>query len=91
MPARTGVSHALSAVAVVVLGPFLEEFVEVLLRKHELVPAFEAFANTLATRPEIPFTPDIVAALIYLGVVGLLAFVWGFAYHLNRHGLGSDR
>lgn len=87
MPARTGISHALSAVLVVILGPFLREFVEVLLVRREVVPAFEAVARSIATRPGVPFSSDIVSALVYFGAVGLLAFLWGFAYHLNRHGL----
>lgn len=87
MPARTGVSHALSAILVVVLGPFLKEFVEVFVVQRDVVPAFEAAAQAIANHPEVPFSSNVTSGLVYFGAVGLLAFLWGFAYHLNRHGL----
>lgn len=87
MPTRTGVSHALSAVVVLLLSPFIQTFVETLLNEHDLVVALEAFSRALSNHPKIPYSTDAVTTIVFFGTVGLITFVWGVAYHLNRHGL----
>lgn len=86
MPTRAGVSHALSAVLVLLLTPFIEKFVEALLERHDPIPALEAAARTISSHPTVHYPQDTVKMLVYFGTVALITFIWGFAYHLNRHG-----
>lgn len=87
MPARTGVSHALSAVLVLLLSPFIQTFAETLMEKQEFVPALEAVARAVSEHPGVPYSADTVTTAVFFATAGVITFVWGVAYHLNRHGL----
>lgn len=87
MPTRTGVSHALSAMVVLLLSPFIQIFAERVIDDQEIVPALEAVAQAIANHPRIPYATDTVTTLVFFSTVGLITFIWGVAYHLNRHGI----
>lgn len=80
-------SHALSAVVVLLLSPFIQTFAETLLEEQEFIPALQAVAQAIASHPRIPYSSDTVTTAVFFGTVGLITFIWGVAYHLNRHGL----
>lgn len=87
MPTWTGMSHALSAVLVLVLSPFIQSFVDTLLENYQFLPILEAIGHTLSTFPTVPYSTDTVTTFVFFGTVALLTFIWGVAYHLTRHGL----
>lgn len=85
MPKVTGFSHALAAVVIVLVSPFLKRFVELLVTKQDIVTAVTAMAELISSHPRIPLGSDLTTTLLYLGIVALLAFTYGYAYHVTRH------
>lgn len=88
MPSRTGFSHAVAAVVVVIVGPVLSRFIELLIMTRDIQPLIESSANLVSTHPLVPLSDDYTTAVLYLVIVGILAFVWGYAYHIQRYGSG---
>jgi len=85
MPKQSGLSHAFAAVVLVVVGPIISRLIELLITTRDLEVAMESFANIVSSHPFVPLSTDYTTTAIYLAVVGILAFVWGYAYHIRRH------
>lgn len=77
MPARAGMAHALSAVFVPALSPFIQPFVNTLPEKYQFILVLEAIGHTLSTLPSIPYSTDTVTTIVFLGTVGVHTFIWG--------------
>jgi hypothetical protein len=81
MPAKTGGSHALAALVSMIVGTVLSKYVW-----SYAPPLAEAAAvvGVLLTRAAgVPFSRDLAGAMV---VMAGLSFVWGFLYHVGRHG-----
>ncbi len=85
MPKQTGLSHAVAAVVVVVVGPILSRLIELLITTRDVEIAIESLASIVSSHPFVPLSTNYTTAAIYLAVVGTLAFIWGYAYHIRRH------
>jgi hypothetical protein len=85
MPKLSGLSHALAAILVVIIGPFLKRFLELLITTKDIVTAVATVAELISSHPQIPFESDMTISLLYLTVVALLAFIYGYMYHVTRH------
>jgi hypothetical protein len=85
MPKQSGISHALAAVVLVVVGPLISRLIEVLVTTRDIQIMINSSANVISSHPFIPLTTDYTTTALYLSVVGILAFVWGYAYHIRRH------
>jgi hypothetical protein len=85
MPTKTGLSHALAAVVVVVVGPILSRLVEVLITTRDIELAVGALADVLSSHPLVPLGSEYTTTGVYVAIVGVLAFIWGYAYHIRRH------
>lgn len=85
MPKRTGLSHAIAAVVVVVVGPVLSQLIELLITTRDIEVAIESLASIVSSHPFVPLSTDYITTAVYLTVVGTLAFIWGYAYHVRRH------
>lgn len=85
MPGRTGLSHAVAAVIVVIIGPVLSRLVELLVTTQDIETAMESLASIVSSHPFVPLSTDYTTTAVHLAVVGTLAFSWGYAYHVRRH------
>jgi hypothetical protein len=85
MPKRTGLSHAVAAVVVVVVGPVLSRLLELLITTRDVELALESLAGIVSSHPFVPLSTDYTTTAVYLAVIGTLAFIWGYAYHIRRH------
>ncbi|WP_251344645.1 hypothetical protein [Haloplanus halophilus] len=85
MPKRTGLSHAVAAVVVVVVGPVLSRLIELLVTTRDIELAIESLSSIVSSHPFVPLSTDYTITAVYLAVVGTLAFIWGYAYHIRRH------
>lgn len=85
MPKQTGLSHAVAAVVVVIVGPIISRFVEALVTTRDIEAVVESVASIVSSHPFVPLGTDYTTTATYLAVVGVLAFVWGYAYHVRRH------
>ncbi len=85
MPKQTGLSHAIAAVVVVIIGPVLSRLIEVLITTQDIELAMESLASIVSSHPFVPLSTDYTTTAVYLAVVGILAFIWGYAYHIRRH------
>lgn len=85
MPKRTGLSHAVAAVVVVIIGPVLSRLIEVLIVTKDIELAMKSFASSVSSHPFVPLSTDYTTTAVYFTVVGILAFIWGYAYHIRRH------
>jgi hypothetical protein len=66
MPKRTGASHALAAFVMMVGGTYLKDVLKLYVDAGDVATVVADAAGTLVMTG---------------GVVALLAFVWGYAYH----------
>jgi len=85
MPKWSGLSHAIAAVVVVVVGPVLSRLIELLITTRDVELAMESLASIVSSHPFVPMNTDYTTTVVYLAVVGTLAFIWGYAYHIRRH------
>ncbi|WP_157969464.1 hypothetical protein [Haloplanus rubicundus] len=85
MPKRTGLSHAVAAVVVVIVGPVLSRLIELLITTRDIEAAMESLGSIISSHPFVPLSTDYTTTAVYLAVVGTLAFIWGYAYHVRRH------
>ena len=86
MARTSGVSHAVAALVAVALAPLLTDLVTVLVRSRDVRATVERFGTLLASYPAVPFSVDGTTLLVHLVAIAVVGFVWGYAYHVTRHG-----
>jgi len=86
MPHRSGASHALAALVTVIIGGLLSDLVADLAAGANVTDA----VLTVVASPPGPFDSALVPALTQLVAILLLAFVWGYAYHVRTFGREDD-
>jgi len=59
--------------------------VKILVRTQDVRTAVQSVATTINTHPLIPLIEDLTMIALYVLIISLLAFLWGYAYHLRRH------
>lgn len=85
MPGKSGLSHTIAAVLAVVISPVIKEFVTIFVTTEDLVWALRRAGAVFARNPSNPFGSDTTTSILYLLVLGSLTFLWGYAYHIERH------
>lgn len=85
MPRWSGFSHAAAALTVLVVGPLITRMVEILVRTQDVRASVRSVATTINTHPLVPLTENLTTTALYVMIICVLAFVWGYAYHLRRH------
>ncbi|MEE6210151.1 hypothetical protein U3A55_08295 [Salarchaeum sp. III] len=86
MPHRSGASHAAAALATVVVGGLLSDLVATLVGGAGLVDATVAAVQS----PLGPLGSSAAAVTMHVAVIVVLAFVWGYAYHIRTFGREDD-
>jgi hypothetical protein len=86
MPAKSGVSHVFAAIVALLLSPLVKEMWLELVDTQDILEAVEAAGSTVADHPFIPAGDETVAVVLTIGTLVALMFLWGYAYHVKRHG-----
>ncbi|MXR40096.1 hypothetical protein GRX01_01815 [Halobaculum sp. WSA2] len=81
MPHRTGVSHAVAALAAMVSASYLKDVLKHLVSARDLVAYANAVGVQLADQVGVASATDTVAGVAAVGLLVVLTFVWGWAYH----------
>jgi len=81
MPHRTGASHAVAALAAMVSASYLKDVLKHLVSTRDLVAYANAAGVQLANRVGVASATDTVAGVAAVGLLVVLTFVWGWAYH----------
>lgn len=81
MPHRTGISHAIAALAAMVSASYLKDVLKHLVSAPELVAYANAAGVHLVDRVGAAAATDTVAGVAAAGLLVVLTFVWGWAYH----------
>lgn len=85
MPGKSGLSHTIAALVALALAPLLKHLISVLVNAQDFTAAIEAIGAILAEYPKNPLAVDSTTTILHLLAVAVLAFVWGYAYHVSRH------
>ena len=85
MPRWTGVSHAIAATVVLFVGPVISRLVELLITARDIETSVRLLTTATNSHPVIPLDSDLTTTALYITVIAVLAFVWGYAYHVQRH------
>jgi len=88
MPHRTGLSHATLTVALVVLWVFFERSLSVIVHDEHVVAAVEYLARLVHETTGLSVTYGTVVTMVTVALVIVLAFAWGYAFHLQQFGRG---
>lgn len=81
MPTKSGGSHALASFVSILMGGVLESYLSI----HAPVVhgITEKFGSFLIEQTGLPVTERIAGILL---ITIILSFIWGFFYHIGRHG-----
>ena len=86
----SGFSHATAALVLFLVGPFLKRFIELLITGEDVESAVIVLNVMISSRASQSLAPEVTPTILYLAVIGLLAFIWGYTYHVKRHTQGRD-
>lgn len=86
VPKHTGLSHAAAAVAAVVVAELLAETVSFVIGEAELSALVGALAALLTIEGVVYARESTVEAILLVFFITVLTFLWGYTYHLKRHG-----
>ncbi|QZX98275.1 hypothetical protein [Halobaculum rubrum] len=81
MPHRTGVSHAIAALAAMVSASYLKDVLKHFVSTRDLVAYASTAGVQLVDRVGVTSATDTVAGVAAVGLLVVLTFVWGWAYH----------
>jgi len=81
MPHRTGVSHVFAALVAIVSTSYLNDILQRLVSTRELLAYTNAATQGAIERLGIAVSSDLLPAVASAGLVSVLIFVWGWAYH----------
>lgn len=85
MPSKSGISHTFAALLTLILAPLVKHLVSIVVSTDDLATMLTAMARALVSYPRNPFGYDTVTTVLYVSIVGLCTFLWGYAYHVSRH------
>lgn len=88
MPRLSGLTHALAALAAIFLAPVLKAFVGLLVSTEDVTRAVGAAGRAVADHPLVSLDAGLSTTLVYLAILLGLAFLYGYAVHVTRHGSG---
>ena len=89
MAKHSGISHALVVVVALIVDDILSIAVELVVGPEELEATIGAGAELLSAIWLGTVAQSTLESVLLGVVIVLLAFVWGYLYHLRRHGTGS--
>lgn len=81
MPHKTGASHVLAALVAIVSTSYLDDVLQRLVSTRELLVYTGAVTQRATERFGVTVPPDLLPAVASAGLVSVLIFVWGWAYH----------
>jgi hypothetical protein len=81
MPHKTGASHVLAALVAIVSTSYLDDVLQRLVSTRELLVYTSAVTQRATERFGVTVPPDLLPAVASAGLVSVLIFVWGWAYH----------
>jgi membrane protease YdiL (CAAX protease family) len=85
MPAKTGASHAIASFITIILGAFISNY----LSTHSgvLWGLTHAAGGAVASLVGLDL-PEVMTGVLVVATI--LSFLWGVAYHYQRHGVGGN-
>ena len=86
MPSKSGISHVFAALIALAAAPLLKQLISLFVNARDIGAAIKSVGTVLAEYPHNPLAVNATTTILYLLAVALLAFVWGYAYHVSRHG-----
>ena len=86
MPSKSGISHVFAALIALAAAPLLKQLISLFVNARDIGAAIESVGTVLAEYPHNPLAVNATTTILYLLAIALLAFVWGYAYHVSRHG-----
>lgn len=86
MPNKSGISHTLAALVALAAAPLLKQLISLLVNVRDIGTAIESVGGVLAEYPHNPLAVNATTTILYVLAVALLTFIWGYAYHVSRHG-----
>lgn len=81
MPHRTGVSHAAAALVAMVSASYLKDVLKQFVTARDLIAYANATGLRAADRVAAVATTDLMTGVGAAGLLVVLTFVWGWAYH----------
>ena len=81
MPHRTGVSHSFAALLAMISASYLKDILQRVVSTRDLVAYANEIAGQLVQQVGVTPTPDLLATVGSAGIISVLVFVWGWAYH----------
>lgn len=81
MPHRTGVSHAIAALAAMVSASYLKDILKHFVSARDLVAYANVAGIQVADQVGMASATDTVAGVAAAGLLVVVTFVWGWAYH----------
>jgi len=90
VPAKSGFSHALGGLLVLISEPVVEALVASLVERHAIPTILARLGEAAVAHSIIPRSSDATTAVPTLVILFSLMFLWGFGYHLTRHGTKQD-
>ena len=86
MPAKSGFSHALGGLLILISEPVVEALVTWLVEQYGVPTVLVRLGESVVTHSIVPESTDAATAIPTLVILFGLVFLWGFGYHLARHG-----
>ncbi|WP_311171670.1 hypothetical protein [Halobellus ordinarius] len=86
MPHRTGASHAIAALVATVSASYLKDLLRHLVSTQELVAYANVVARRTLGRVGMATQPDFLVNTGSIGLLLVLTFLWGWAYHRRTIG-----
>lgn len=86
MAKHSGISHAAAAVTALVAGEFFAKTLSLLVGEEELRGLVDTLVSVLTVEGVVYARESTVEGLLLVFFTVVLSFVWGYTYHVKRHG-----
>jgi len=79
------------SLVLVTLWVFFQEALEVVVTESQIVTIIDAIASVISTYAGIAIPYGRAVTVATVGVVTVLAFAWGYVFHVSRFGRPAGR
>lgn len=86
MAKHSGASHAAGAVAAIVVSELLADTVSAVVGEEGIEALVDVLVDLLSIEGVVYTREGTVEGLLLVLFVTALTFLWGYAYHVKRHG-----
>jgi len=81
MSHKTGASHVLAALVAIVSTSYLNDILQRIVSTRELLVYTNAATQQAIQRFGVTVSSDLLPTIASAGLISVLIFVWGWAYH----------